>query len=120
MTTVRYTADGGTYRVGGHSFEPGDERDVDDELAGYLADHEDFEVVGDTDEAVHEEDGTFQFDPGDAEDFEANGWLDNDYQDRADAVLAGGLDDYLDEIQKAETSDTVIDAVEERRDDLEG
>jgi hypothetical protein len=59
MLTVRYTADGGTYRVAGHSFEPGDEKDVDDELAGYLADHEDFEVLEDDgadDDAVREED----------------------------------------------------------------
>jgi len=58
MPTVRYTADGGHYRVGGHGFEPGDERDVDDELAGYLADHGDFEVVDDAGgDDVHEEDG---------------------------------------------------------------
>ncbi len=118
MPTVRYTADAGHYRVGGHGFDPGDERDVDADLADYLADHDDFEVVGDAEGG--EDDDTFQFDPGNATDFSTNGWLDNDYQDRADAVRAGGLDDYLGEIKEAETSDTVIEAVEERRDELEG
>ena len=118
MPTVRYTADGGTYRVAGHSFEPGDERDVDDELADYLADHEGFEVVdADADDGDSDE---FQFDPGEATDFSSNGWLENDYQDRADAVRAGGLDDYLDEIEAAETSETVLDAIEDRRAELEG
>ncbi|QLH80975.1 hypothetical protein [Halosimplex pelagicum] len=45
MATVRYTADGGHYRVGGHGFDPGDEREVGEELAEYLADVDDFEVV---------------------------------------------------------------------------
>ena len=123
MPRLRYTG-GGTYRVGGHGFEPGDAKDVDDDLGEYLADHDDFEVVdeGDAaDDAVATEDGeTPQFDPGDATDFSANGWLENDYKDRADAVRAGGLDDYLDEIEDAETSETVIEAVEERRAELEG
>ncbi|WP_323190460.1 hypothetical protein [Halostella sp. PRR32] len=55
----------------------------------------------------------------DNDDFSTNGWLENDYGDRADAVLEGGLDDYLDEIEEVETSETVIDAVEERREELE-
>jgi len=53
MTTVRYTADGGHYRVGGHGFDPGDEKDVDDDLADYLTDRDDFEVV---DTSVGQED----------------------------------------------------------------
>ncbi|EMA19017.1 hypothetical protein [Haloarcula argentinensis] len=58
MPTVRYTADGGIYRVGGRQFEPGDAKTVDDELDAYLADHEDFEAVDDAgDEAVGQEDG---------------------------------------------------------------
>jgi hypothetical protein len=47
MTQVRYTADGGHYRVGGVGFDPGDTREVDDDLAEYLADHPDFDMVGD-------------------------------------------------------------------------
>ncbi|MFC6973645.1 hypothetical protein ACFQL1_01535 [Halomicroarcula sp. GCM10025709] len=126
MPRVRHTGDGGHYRVGGHGFDPGDEHNVDDDLAGYLGDHDDFEVLDEAGEGNSEDtdpdegDSEFRFDPGDATDFSANGWLDNDYQDRADAVRAGGLDDYLAEIEDAETSETVIDAVDERRDELEG
>jgi hypothetical protein len=57
MPTVRYTG-GGTYRVAGVGFGPGDEKNVDDELADYLADRDDFEVVDDVDHGdVREEDG---------------------------------------------------------------
>jgi hypothetical protein len=44
MPTARYTADGGTYRVGGISFNPGDEHEVDAELAEHLEDVDEFEV----------------------------------------------------------------------------
>lgn len=116
MPRLRYTG-GGTYRVGGYGFEPGGVNDVDGELAEYLADREDFEVVDDVAEERGE--GEFRFDPGEATDFSTNGWLDNNYQDRVEAVQAGGLDEYLDEIENAETSETVIDAVQKRRVELE-
>jgi len=76
MPTVRYTADGGHYRVGGHGFDTGDEADVDDDLADYLADRDDFEVVDqmesaelsedeivDTLDAADDESGTLPFNP---------------------------------------------------------
>jgi hypothetical protein len=47
-------------------------------------------------------------------------WLDADYQARADSVRAGDVDAHLDDIEACETSKTVIDAVENRRDDVEG
>jgi len=84
-------------------FRAGDRADVDDELATYLV----------------EERGDFVYVDESGDDFEINGWLDNDYQDRAAAVREGGLDDHLDEIADAETSDTVIEAVDERRAELE-
>ncbi|WP_135302647.1 hypothetical protein [Haloarcula amylovorans] len=56
MPRVQYTADGGTYRVGGYGFDPGDEHDVEGDLADYLADHEDFEVVDSRDDSVGQED----------------------------------------------------------------
>ena len=121
MTTVRYTADAGHYRVGGHGFDPGDERDVDDELAGYLADHEDFEVVDDTDEAVHEEDPLEGKSIAEVDASEhLDRWLDHPYDHRAEQVRSGSVDDSLDAIEDAETSQTVLDAVEERREELEG
>ncbi|WP_135806206.1 hypothetical protein [Halorussus marinus] len=54
MTRVTYTADGGHYRVGGVGFDPGDTKDVDGELADYLRDHEDFDVVEDAADEVGE------------------------------------------------------------------
>lgn len=45
-------------------------------------------------------------------------WLDADYEQRADAVLSGGVDPYLGEIEDVETSSTVEEAVEERREAL--
>lgn len=44
MPRARYTG-GGIYRVGGHSFEHGDEREIDRELATHLSDHDDFEIT---------------------------------------------------------------------------
>jgi len=45
-------------------------------------------------------------------------WLDGDYTERADAVADGRVDAHLDAIEDAETSETVIEAVEERREEL--
>jgi len=45
-------------------------------------------------------------------------WLAGDYGERADAVADGRVDDHLDEIEAVETSDTVIEAVENRRAEL--
>jgi hypothetical protein len=134
MPTVEKTAGGRVNVRGVGEFTPGDRAEVDADQAAYLCEERgDFEIVDDvekTDDSAEPDgesedsdagaDETFAFDPGDATDFETNGWLDNDYGDRADAVLAGGLDDYLDEIEEAETSQTVIDAVDERRAELEG
>ena len=104
MPTVEKAAGAWVYiRPLDRDFHVGDRADVDDELATYLV----------------EERGDFAYAGESGDDFEINGWLDNDYQDRADAVRGGGLDDYLDEIEDAETSDTVIEAVQERRAELE-
>lgn len=107
MPTVEKTSGGRVYvRLVGQEFSVGDRAEVSADEAAYLCDERgDFERVGDDDVG---------------DDFSANGWLENDYQERADAVLEGGLDDYLGEIEEAETSETVIDAVEQRRAELEG
>lgn len=110
MPTVEKVRGGSVYiRPLDRDFEIGDRAGVGEDMAAYLC-----EVRGDFDLADGESE---EGDAGD--DFGVNGWLENDYQDRADAVLAGGLDDYLDEIEAAETSETVLDAVDERRDELE-
>lgn len=41
-------------------------------------------------------------------------WLDLDYQQRATDVREGRVDDHLHDIKEVETSETVIDAVDER------
>jgi len=46
-------------------------------------------------------------------------WLEGDYSERADAVADGRVDGHLDAIEDCETSDTVIEAVEDRRAELE-
>lgn len=127
MPTVRYTADGGAYRVGGHTFEPGDEADVDPELAAHLADVESFDVL----EAPSEGDADENSDGGDEqqdEEAEADsGGLDVDaFLDRtpvgdvADDILDGEADDHLDELAEAADRVTVHDAIGERRAELEG
>lgn len=131
MPTIRYTADGGRYRVAGETFEPGDSADVSDGLAEHLVDD-----VGDF-ERVHENITDVEFeevdDDGDGsdgqegkppdvdewEDWNEDDWLELDYQQRADDVRAGLVDDHLDEIEDAETSTTVVDAVALRKQDLE-
>lgn len=45
MPRVRYTAEGGHYRVGGVGFDPGQEKDVDQDLAEYLEGVDEFDVV---------------------------------------------------------------------------
>lgn len=119
MPVVEKTSGGSVYiRPLDQDFSIGDQVDVDDEMAAYLTEERgDFEVIEDDDSAPQEEDKPPD---EDGDDFSVNGWLENDYQDRADAVLDGGLDDFLDEIEEAESSETVIDAVQERRDELEG
>jgi len=56
MPVIRYTAEGGRYRVAGQSFEPGDEAGVSKSLADHLLDRDDFEVVDDGSEALKEDD----------------------------------------------------------------
>lgn len=50
--------------------------------------------------------------------FSEEDWLAGDYGERADAVEDGRVDEFLDEIEAVETSDTVIEAIEARRDEL--
>lgn len=56
----------------------------------------------------------------DVSEWDEDEWLDGGYQDRADMVRTGAVDEFLDEVEAVETADTVLDAVEARRDELEG
>lgn len=143
MPTVRYTSEGGRYRTAGVTFESGDTHEVPDGKAEYLVEEvgdfeyaEDAGTTGDADEPVdddvHVEDGppddnadnsapeSEDGDEGDGDggEFDIDAWLDHDYQERADRVNAGEVDDHLDQIAEEETSDTVLDAIGVRRAEL--
>jgi len=50
--------------------------------------------------------------------FSEDDWLAGDYDERAEAVEDGRVDEFLDAIEDCETSENVIEAVEARRDEL--
>ena len=128
MARVRYTADGGHYRVGGHGFDPGDEHEVDAELADYLSDVDAFEVI-DADGSPGEEDeppdeaGAEATDDGEgeSEEFDVGAFVSRTpVDDVADDIRAGEADEYLEAVDEAATRVTVQDAIGERRAELEG
>ena len=47
--------------------------------------------------------------------FDADEWLERDYLEREQAVRDGNVDEHLGKIKHVETSETVKDAIEERR-----
>lgn len=127
MPHVQYTADGGTYRIRGYSFEPGDEREVEQDLADYLADHDEFEVDDAGDDAAAQEDEPPDEDDAEGEadgeaeagEFDVDEFLDRNVEPVAEDIRAGGVDEHLDAIADAAERVTVQDAIGERRADLE-
>lgn len=119
MPTVEKTR-GNRVRIRGLGrLERGDRVEVGDEMATHLTEaRSDFEIV-DEDSDSDEETAADSDDDTDSEGFDVDEWLGQDYQDRADAVRDGEVDDHLDEIDEAETSGTVRDAIGERRAELE-
>jgi len=126
MPTVRYTADGGHFRVGGHGFDPGDERTVDDELAEYLADRDDFEVVDDAGgDDVHEEDGPPDPDAVDGETgtlpFSPQNYTNDEIAEKvADIDEPAALRALLSLEAEQKDRAGATDAIEDRLDELEG
>ena len=125
MPTVRYTADGGHYRVGGHGFDPGDERTVDDELAEYLADRDGFEVIGDAgDDDVHEEDGPPDLDAVDGEPtlpFSPENHTNDEVAEKvADIDEPAALRALLNLEAEQKDRDGATEAIQNRLDELEG
>jgi len=140
MPRVQYLGGGGYHIRDGPDFdEAGDEADVGERTADRLCARDDFERVttdaqgaggndggdeaastGDDDGDADDEAADAGGDDGEAEPFDAEAWLDQDYQTRADRVRDGDVDGHLTPIADAETSQTVQDAVDDRRDDLEG
>ena len=131
MPRVRYLGGGG-YRIrDGPDFdEAGDEADVGERTADRLCARDDFERVatdaGDAggDDEDNGDTDSEAADAGEDDDeetlFDAEAWLDQDYQTRAERVGDGDVDHTLDTITDVETSQTVLDAVDDRRDELEG
>ena len=98
----------------------GDRIGVSEGFAEHLVESRgDFRIADDSAEPTAEMDSTDE-DDGDGEGFDVDAWLDEPYQGRADRVLEGDVDDHLDAIDEAESSDTVRDAIGERRAELEG
>jgi hypothetical protein len=103
----------------------GDVVDVSDSFADYLRERGDFVEYVDDETAEAEPTNHTEPEPETAESdeasdgFDVDAWLEQDYQERADRVRAGDVDDHLDVLDEEETSDTVRDAIGERRAELE-
>ena len=109
----------------------GDVVEVDTDFADYLRDRPDFqEHAGDAtpshdpdgDVAVREEDGPPDDNAGagDGTDERAVNLADESWQAAVATVEAGDADDYLDALEAIDDRDSVQDAIETRRDELEG
>jgi len=124
MPRVRYTGGGGYHIRDGPDFgEAGDEADVGERTAERLAQRADFELLdgdgsegvadGEVNETALEETPTT--DEATDDTFDAEAWLEQGYRTRANRVADGEVDEHLKAIDDAETSETVKDAVDERR-----
>jgi hypothetical protein len=96
------------------TIEPGEELPA--EIADRVAGAHPTDVEGIEDDGDGDGDDT----AAESDDIEwsEEAWLEGDYSERADAVADGRVDDHLDDIEDCETSDNVIEAIEERRDEL--
>jgi len=112
MPRVRYL-DSSRYAIrGGPVFEnEDDEAEVGEDTAERLTARDDFERVETDDEPASEP----TTEPADVAAFDADEWLEQDYQTRAERVEAGEVDDHFGKILQVETSETVKDAVDARR-----
>lgn len=132
MPTIRYTAKGGAYRVGGYGFDPGDEKDVEDELAEYLADHDEFELVDgeaqdsavedekpESEEEANDDDGEGAPTEDDSTDERALDLADKNYQTAVAAVKDGEADEFLDALGNVDDRKSVQEAIDERRAELD-
>jgi hypothetical protein len=107
---VTLTEDGPVrIRGNGSTWERGETKAVAPDRAEALTETHDYFVIADEADV---DDG--------ADAFDVDEWLDQDYQERVDRVESGAVDEHLEEIAEAETSDTVLDAIGVRRAELEG
>lgn len=123
MVTVEKVSGGPVYiRPLDRDFEIGDRADVDEEWASYLIEERgDFERLVDV-EAAGEPDADEE---GDTEtEYEervalAEGLANEHWRAAANAVEDGDADEYLDELAKRDDRESVQNAIEERRAELE-
>jgi hypothetical protein len=125
MPVVRNSSGRSVYVRNVGDFDPGEEKEVEERYAEYLDENrDDFEVVEEEGEGGGGDDGDGSGDEEDEdgadEAFDADEWLDQDYRGRAERVREGEVDEVLDLVADEETSDTVIEAVEERRNEIGG
>jgi hypothetical protein len=85
-----------------------------DDIAGRVADRHPHDV-----EPIADGDETDATDSDDSGEFDAAAWLEADYRKRAERVRSGAVDAHLDAIDAAETSQTVAEAVAERRAEMQ-
>jgi len=121
MPVVEKTHGNQVYIRGAGRFERDDRKEVSDEMAEYLTEERgDFAVVDeDGDVTEVEDDNDSDDEESEAEAFDTDAWLEQDYTDREDRVRSGDVDDELELIAESETSNTVLDAIGERRAELE-
>jgi len=115
------------------TFEPGDTAEVSEGLADHLVTgvgsfkYSDGADTTPNDGGATDDDDAAEEDPLEGKPVAETNvakhldrWLDQHYTHRAEQIRTGAVDGSLDEIEAAETSDTVIDAVDKRRAELEG
>lgn len=124
MATVERVRGRGLVRGIGR-FEAGDVAEVSEDGAEYLVEENgdfrrvDDEAVSEADDEAAEGDGDDAEPVDEWEDWNEEDWLDAHHMTRASDVASGAVDDHLETIQEIDTSDSVLDAVEERRAKLE-
>lgn len=109
--TTRVRVTDGDVWVDGEHYSRGDEVDVPSTV---------YDRIPASFERLDEAAATADTESADVGEWDETEWLDGDYQDRADLVRTGAVDAHLDAIEDVETSDTVLGAVEARREELEG
>lgn len=87
--------------------------EINDDRAGRV-----MRTLAEAYEIEYTDEGEVVLDDEHSDGFDTEEWLAQDYRDRAVAVENGEVDHVLDEVAAIETSETVAEAVEHRREEL--
>ena len=122
MAGYRWDGNRTLVRTAGEDVDPGEEFEPTDSELRHFGDR--IVEAPDADDVSEGEEPVAEADESDSEDdehweFDAEEWLDVQFETRAEAVRDGDVDEHLDAIEECERSDTVVEAVEERREELE-